>query len=99
MESNNNISLLELDGDYIIRFDNKITFSLNNKKSFVEYDMNNTYKLIDPVFDEIFKTIFAYGHESNKISGKERLISFLNSILHSKYREKIVSIEYFPNDL
>ena len=99
MESNNNISLLELDGDYIIGFDNKITFSLNNKKSFVEYDMNNTYKLIDPVFDEIFKTIFAYGHESNKISGKERLISFLNSILHSKYREKIVSIEYFPNDL
>ena len=44
MESNNNISLLELDGDYIIGFDNKITFSLNNKKSFVEYDMNNTYK-------------------------------------------------------
>ena len=31
------------------------------------------------------------------MSSKSRLKSFLNSLLHNKYNEYIVDIEYFPN--
>ena len=98
MESQESISLLELDGDYYIGFNNDITFSLNNKK-LLQCKANNAYKLVDPVLDRIFKLIFAYGKISNKISGQQRLISFLNSVLYSKYKENIIAIEYLPNYL
>ena len=99
MKRDKNVSLLELDGDYYIGVDNDITFSLNNKRAFVECKANNIYKLVDPLLDRIFKSIFAYGKDSNQIVGQQRLISFLNEILYSKYKLKIVSIEYLPNDL
>ena len=98
MENKEIFSLLELNGDYYIGFNNDITFSLNNKKIF-QCKANNVYKLVDPVLDRIFKSIFTYGKTSNKISGQQRLISFLNSVLYSKYKEKIIAIEYLPNDL
>ena len=99
MKNNESISLLELDGQYIIGINNDITFSLNNEKKFVECKANNIYKLADPVLNQIFKAIFSYGNISNQIAGEKRLTSFLNDILYSKYKEKIVSIEYLPNDL
>ena len=99
MENNESISLLELNGDYNIGINNDITFFLNTKKKFVECNANNIYKLVDPVLDRIFKSIFSYGNLSNQISGQQRLTSFLKEILYSKYKEKIVSIEYLPNDL
>ena len=99
MINNDNISLLELVGNYIIGINNDITFSVNNKKEFVECKANNIYKLADPLLDRIFKSIFSYGNLSNQISGQQRLTSFLKEILYSKYKEKIVSIEYLPNDL
>ena len=99
MKYNESISLLELDGQYIIGINNDITFSLNNEKKFVECKANNIYKLADPVLNQIFKAIFSYGNISNQIAGEKRLTSFLNDILYSKYKEKIVSIEYLPNDL
>ena len=99
MKNNESISLLELDGQYIIGINNDITFSLNNEKKFVECKANNIYKLADPVLNQIFKAIFSYGNISNQIAGEKRLTSFLNDILYSKYKEKIVSIEYLPNGL
>lgn len=99
MKSKDCCSLLELDGDYYIGFNNDITFSLNNKKSILPCKANNVYKLVDPTLDRIFKSIFGYGKESNKIVGQQRLISFLNSILFSKYGQKIIAIEYLQNDL
>ena len=99
MKNNESISLLELDGQYIIGINNDITFSLNNEKKFVECKANNIYKLADPVLNQIFKAIFSYGNISNQIAGEIRLTSFLTEILYSKYKEKIVSIEYLPNDL
>ena len=99
MKNNESISLLELNGDYNIGINNDITFFLNTKKKFVECNVNNIYKLVDPVLDRIFKSLFSYGNLSNQIAGKQRLTSFLKDILYSKYKEKIVSIEYLPNDL
>ena len=99
MENNEGISLLELKGDYHIGINNDIMFFLNTEKNFVECNAKNIYKLVDPVLDRIFKSLFFYGNLSNQIAGKQRLTSFLKDILYSKYKEKIVSIEYLPNDL
>ena len=99
MDSNKKVSLLELDGKYMVGNNNKIMFSLNSQQSFIEYDTANIYKLVDPVYDQVFKSIFTYGQKTSQKFGPQRLISFLNSILHSKYGKKIVSIEYLPNDL
>ena len=99
MDSNKKVSLLELDGKYMVGKNNKIMFSLNSQQSFIEYDTANIYKLVDPVYDQVFKSIFTYGQKTSQKFGPQRLISFLNSILHSKYGKKIVSIEYLPNDL
>ena len=93
------VSLLELDGNYIIGPNKNIYFYFNNKTTFIELYKNNIYHLVDPVYDQIFKSIFTYGREANKITGPQRLISHLNSILYSKYRKKFVRIEYLPNDL
>ena len=93
------VSLLELDGNYIIGPNKNIYFYFNNKTTFIELYKNNIYHLVDPVYVQIFKSIFTYGREANKITGPQRLISLLNSILYSKYRKKIVRIEYLPNDL
>ena len=99
MENNESISLLELNGDYNIAINNDIIFFLNTKKKFVECNENNIYKLVDPALDRIFKSLFSYGNLSNQITGKQRLTSFLKEILYSKYKEKIASIDYLPNDL
>ena len=99
MDSNKKVCLLELDGKYMVGNNNKIMFSLNSQQSFIEYDTANIYKLVDPVYDQVFKSIFTYGQKTSQKFGPQRLISFLNSILHSKYDKKIVSIEYLPNDL
>ena len=99
MKNNESISLLELNGDYNIGINNDITFFLNTKKKFVECNANNIYKLVDPVLDRIFKSLFSYGNLSNQIEGKQRLTSFLKDLLYSKYKERIVRIEYLPNEL
>ena len=95
MEYSKDVSLLELTGLYNVEYD-KVCFFANNKIITCKYE--NIYKLIDPVYDQTFKSIFTFGHESNNISGKQRIISFLNSLLSSKYGEKITDVEYLPNE-
>ena len=56
MDSNKKVSLLELDGKYMVGNNNKIMFSLNSQRSFIEYDTANIYKLVDPVYDQVFKS-------------------------------------------
>ena len=43
MDSNKKVSLLELDGKYMVGNNNKIMFSLNSQQSFIEYDTANIY--------------------------------------------------------
>ena len=96
MKDSESVSLLELNGTYFID-DDKVSFV--SKDKFIYYTLNNLYKLIDPVFDLTFKTLFTVGHKSNNICGDKRLISFLNSIISYKYEEKVNAIEYLPNEL
>ena len=96
MKDSESVSLLELNGIYFIG-DDKVSFI--SKGKFIYYTLNNLYKLIDPLFDQIFKTLFTIGHKSNNICGDKRLISFLNSIISFKYGEKVNAIEYLPNEL
>ena len=78
MDSNKKVSLLELDGKYMVGNNNKIMFSLNSQQSFIEYDTANIYKLVDPVYDQVFKSIFTYDQKTSQKFGPQRLISFLN---------------------
>jgi len=96
MKDSESVSLLELNGTYFIE-DDKVSFI--SKGKFIDYTLNSLYKLIDPVFDQTFKTLFTIGHKSNNICGDQRLISFLNSIISFKYGEEINAIEYLPNEL
>ena len=96
MKDSESVSLLELNGTYFID-DDKVSFV--SKDKFIYYTLNNLYKLIDPVFDQTFKTLFTVGNKSNNICGDKRLISFLNSIISYKYEEKVNAIEYLPNEL
>lgn len=96
MTNSQNVSLLELDGYYLNREGNILFYC---KDKIIECKEDYLYKLIDPVYDQIFKTLFLFGHKSNNILGQQRLISFLNSIISSKYGEKIKNIEYLPSEL
>ena len=71
-------------------------YRIEDNKDFMEFSENETIKLLDPTYDQAFKSIFTYG---KNISSKSRLKSFLNSLLHNKYNEYIVNIEYSPNEL
>ena len=95
MEDSESVSLLELKENLIE--DGKVSFISNGK--YINYALNSLYKLIDPVFDQTFKSLFTIGHKSNNICGEKRLISFLNSIISLKYGEKVIAIEYLPNEL
>ena len=92
------ISLLDLTGEifnsgdtYYVEICNE-----NNGQGFVEYTRKETLKLLDPTYDQTFKSIFTYGENMSSIP---RLKSFLNSLLYNKYKESIVEIEYAPNEL
>ena len=92
------ISLLDLTGDFYY-INGNYYFELRNdqnEEAFVEYSFEDTLKLLDPTYDQTFKTIFTYGE---KMASIPRLKSFLNSLLYNKYKESIVDIEYAPNEL
>ena len=94
----NTISLLNLTGEYY-EIENNYYFNIRfegGKEGFFSYPIDKVHKLLDPTYDQAFKSIFTYG---KNISSSGRLISFLNSVLHNKYKELIVKIEYNPNEL
>ena len=95
MITTQNVSLLELNG-YYLNGDNIFFYC---KDKIIECNKDNLYKLIDPVYDQTFKSLFLFGNKCNDIFGQQRLISFLNSIISSKYGERIKCIEYLPNKL
>ena len=51
----------------------------------------NIYKLIELIYDQIFKFLYIWGFKIIYISYKIRLISFL----YFKYEENIMTIEFF----
>ena len=89
------VSLLDLNGLYSIENDE---VSFYSKKKITVCKLNSIYKLIDPVYDQVFKSIFKFGNISNGVDGKQRLISFLNSLISQKYKDKIINIEYMSNE-
>ena len=75
-----------------------IMFELNDGTSFTS---NETISICDPAYDSIFKKIFEEENCIKKISGKQRLIHFLNSILYPSIKgtKKIVDINKTSNEV
>ena len=91
-----NISLLNITGEYY-EFENCFYFhvKVKDEEGFKYYPKKSIVCLLDPTLDQTFKYIFTYRNPSSS----NRLISFLNSLLSKKYGEKIIKIEYCPNEM
>lgn len=110
MKENNNISDRCNNTDNVIVFDklkeikkkeNKIyCYYLRENGENREIVTNNYIKIVDPSYDQIFKKLFEEGNPFNGIEGKQRLISFLNSIIFPDIKNdpQIYEIERLSNE-
>ena len=91
-----NISLLNITGEYY-EFENCFYFhvKVKDEEGFKYYPKKSIVCLLDPTLDQTFKYIFTYRNPSSS----NRLMSFLNSLLSKKYGERIIRIEYCPNEM
>ena len=110
MKENNNISDRCNNTDNVIVFDklkeikkkeNKIyCYYLRENGENREIVTNNYIKIVDPSYDQIFKKLFEEGNPFYEIEGKQRLISFLNSIIFPDIKNdpQIYEIERLSNE-
>ena len=109
MLENNNISDRCNNTDNVIVFDKLkgikkkennfglYSFYLSDNREIVTH---NYSQIVDPSYDQVFKKIFEEGNVFNKIEGKQRLISFLNSIIFpdTENDPRIYEIERLSNE-
>ena len=90
-----NINLYEIQkGEFT---EEGIIFELNDDKRMIS---NETISIGDPAYDATFKKIFEEGNKMKHISGSQRLVNFLNSILYpNKSEEYIMKVNKVSNEI
>ena len=93
----NNFDILNLQGTYKI-INNKYYFDLINSDS--RQKSEEIYEIEDPSNDQTFKILFNGTYTINKISGFDRAISLIKSLLFKFPNNKeIKTLYYWPNEI
>ena len=69
-------------------------------KEWIEKDLNNCDKFVDPSYDSIFKNIFAMNNTIMEITQEQRVVSLLNSLIFPNNSEgkKFISAKTIFNE-